>query len=137
MPRVPLTLGIALLLAASSRAADPPAAPQSGLDYTAPAAPAPPDPAGLVVRLVGLTAALLVVCGVVVWLSKRANRAPAAQGDPTRLTHEGTLALGRRAAIHLLRADGQTVVVTTDATGIGSIVVLSEPFEEVLSDAGK
>jgi hypothetical protein len=133
MIRALFALGITLLLAAPAPAADPPSPPQTGLDYTTPAPPAPPDPAGLVMRLVGLTAGLIAACGVVVWLAKRSNRPAPATGDPTRLTHEGTLALGRRAAIHLLRADGQQVVVTTDATGIGSIVVLSEPFEDALS----
>jgi hypothetical protein len=124
----------ALLTAPPLPAADPPA---TGLDYTAPAPPAPPDPVSLVLRLFAVTAALVTMCGTVVWLARRANRPPGAKGDGGgRLKHEGTLSLGRRCAVHLIRADGQTVAVTTDATGVRSIVILSEPFEDALAAAG-
>jgi hypothetical protein len=109
----------------------------AGLDYTPPAAPAPPDAAGLVLRLVGLTAALLVLCGAVLWIAKRATKPPALKGDGGgRLRHEGSLPLDRRCAVHIVRVDGQTVAVTTDATGLRSIVLLSEPFEAALEAAG-
>jgi hypothetical protein len=105
------------------------------LDYTPPAAPAPPDAAGLVFRLVGLTAALLVLCGGVLWFARRAHRPADLKGDGGRLRHEGSLVLDRRCAVHLVRVDGQTVAVTTDATGLRSIVLLSEPFEAALEAA--
>ena len=107
-----------------------------GLDYTPPAAPAPPDAAALVLRLAALTAGLLAVCGGVVWFARRATRPTNLKGDGGgRLRHEASLALDRRSAVHLVSVDGQTVAVTTDATGLRSVVLLSEPFETELGTA--
>ena len=105
------------------------------LKYTPPDAPVAPDPAGLLFRLIGLTAALLLFCGVILWLAKRGNRLTGTKGEGGgRIRHEGTLNLDRRSAVHIITVDGQTVAVTTDASGLRSIVVLSEPFEKVLDE---
>jgi flagellar biogenesis protein FliO len=109
-------------------------APPADLAYAPPPAPPPPDPAGLVTRLVGVTAASLALCGGVLWLAKRA-RGGAAPADPGGLLrHAGRLALGPRTAVHLVEADGHTVAVAVDATGVRSITVLSEPFDPVPAD---
>ncbi|MBA4065292.1 MAG: hypothetical protein C0501_16595 [Isosphaera sp.] len=107
-----------------------------GLAYTAPAPPAAPDVTGLVTKLVGLTAGLLTLCGLVAWVARRAGRPAAPTGEAGRLRHEGTLVLDRRCSVHLIRADGHEVAVTTDATGVRAIVVLSEPFDVSLSEPG-
>lgn len=121
-----------LLLAAGPTLAAP-----GDLNYAPPAAPAPPDAAGLVLRLAGLTAGLLVLCVAVIWFARRAVKPPALKGDGGgRLRHESSLPLDRRCAVHIVRVDGQTVAVTTDATGLRSIVLLAEPFETVLEAAG-
>lgn len=126
-----LALALVLLAAAPALAAP------TGLDYTPPAPPTPPDAAGLILRLVGLTLALLVLCGGVLWYARRATRQRAPKGDGGgRLKYDGALPLDRTCTLHLIRADGQTVAVTTDATGLRSIVVLSEPFEAALAAAG-
>lgn len=123
---------LAGVLAASSSALA-----SSGLDYARPAPPDPPDAAGLVLRLAGLTAALLAVCGALVYFARRAARPTNLKGDGGgRLRHEASLPLDRRCAVHLVTADGQTVAVTTDATGLRSLVLLSEPFESALEAAG-
>lgn len=124
-----LLAGIAAFASASQAFA-------AGLDYTPPAAPAPPDMVGLVFRLVGLTLGLLALCGVVLYFARRATRPTGLKGDGGgRLVHEGSLALDRRSSLHIIRVDGQTVAVTTDATGLGSMVLLSEPFEDALEAA--
>jgi hypothetical protein len=69
-----------------------------GLEYTPPTAPAAPDVAGLIFRLFGLTAAMIALCGGVVWLVRRVKQPAAAKGDPARLRHEGSLPLDRRCA---------------------------------------
>jgi hypothetical protein len=131
MTRRLLALLLVLSLAGSARALPP------ELEYAAPVAPAAPDPAGLVLRLVGMTAGLLVLCAGVLWFARRAARPAGLKGDGGgRLRHQGSLALGRHGTLHLLLVDGQTVAVTTDATGLRSLVVLSEPFEEALAAAG-
>jgi flagellar biogenesis protein FliO len=128
-------LVVVLLAAPSGLAADPPAG--GGLAYTPPVPPGPPDVTGLILRLFGLTALMLALCGGVVWLVRRSRQVRVAKtGDAGRLRHEGSLALGHRCAIHLIQADGQAVAVTTDATGLQSLVVLSEPFETALAEAG-
>ncbi len=107
-----------------------------GLDYAPPTAPAPPDIGGLVFRLVLLTAALIGLCVAVLWFARRANRPGGSVGaESGRLKHQGSMALDRACAVHLLIADGQTVAVTTDATGLRSIVVLAEPFDAALAAA--
>ncbi|HEV3437248.1 MAG TPA: flagellar biosynthetic protein FliO [Gemmata sp.] len=134
MSRSLLMLGVFLFAAPCLTAADTPT--DSVLKYTPPTAPVAPNPANLLLRLIGLTAALLVLCGVVIWLAKRGNRLTNTKGNSAgRLRHEGTLALDRRSAVHLIWVDGQTVAVTTDASGLRSIVVLSEPFDKALDEA--
>jgi hypothetical protein len=128
-----LLLALTLVLSAAGPVLGGP----TDLTYTPPAAPAPPDAAGLVFRLIGLTAALLVLCGGVMWFARRAIKPANLKGDGGgRLRHEGSLALDRRSAVHLVSVDGQTVAVTTDATGLRSVVLLSEPFESALAAAG-
>jgi hypothetical protein len=129
-----LALGV-LFLATTSSVAQSPAEAGPGLAYSPPTPPTPPDPLGLVVRLVVMTAGLLALCGGVLYLNRRVHK-PAAATDPTgRIQPEGTLVLDRNCAVHILRVDGQSVAVTTDATGLRSIVLLSEPFETALANA--
>jgi hypothetical protein len=126
--RALLAVGLVCASASSALAAD--------LDYTPPAAPAPPDMVGLVFRLVGLTLGLLALCGVVLYFARRATQPKGLKGDGGgRLVLESSLVLDRRSSLHIIRVDGQTVAVTTDATGLGSMVLLSDPFDAALEDA--
>jgi hypothetical protein len=129
-----------LLLLASAAAcasAAPALAAPAGLDYTPPAAPPAPDVASLLLRLAGLTAALLALCAGVLWYARRSMRPANPKGDGGgRLRHEASLALDRRCCVHIITVDGQTVAVTTDATGLRSMVLLSEPFDAALAEAG-
>lgn len=132
-----LTLTLAVLLFAPGLVRAETAL-DGSFNYTPPAVPAAPDPINLLLRLVGLTAALLVFCIVVFIFAKRTNRiAGVATQTNGRMRHEGTLKLDRRSAVHLVWVEGQTVAVTTDASGVRSIVVLSEPFERALEEAEK
>jgi hypothetical protein len=125
---------LVLSLALSSTA--PVLAAGGGLDYTPPAAPPPPDMAGMILRLGAMTAALVALCGGLLWYARRQTRPAGLKGDGGgRLAHEGSLALDRRCSLHLVRVDGQTVAVTTDANGLQSMVLLSEPFEKELDAA--
>ena len=124
---------VLLVLPALVGADDP-----GGLGYTPPAPPPAPDPAGLVVKLFLLTAGAIGACAGVVWLARRANRPPAVPaGSDGRLVLEGSLPLPRKCSVHLVKADGHTVAVTTDATGLRSMVLLSEPFQSMLDEAGR
>ncbi|HEY1186491.1 MAG TPA: hypothetical protein VGE74_02490 [Gemmata sp.] len=115
-----------------------PALAGNGFDYAPPVAPAPPDLGGLVVRLGLITAALVGLCLTVLWFARRANRPAGGTGigdGDGRLRLEGTLALDRTCGVHLISVDGQTVALTTDGTGLRSLVVLSEPFDTTLAAA--
>lgn len=102
----------------------------AGFDYTPPAAPAPPDVGGLVTRLILITLTMVGLCAGVMWFARRANRPAGGTGDGGgRLKLEGSLPLDRTCAVHLIAVDGQTVALTTDGTGLRSLVVLSEQFE--------
>lgn len=118
---------LCLLLAA-------PAAADSLADgYTPPTAPAAPNPAGLLLRLVLLTAGTLLLCGGILWVARRAAHVRTVNADGGgRMKHLGSLTLDRRSTVHVISVDGQQVSVTVDATGLRSMVVLSEPFRDTL-----
>lgn len=138
LPR-PLFIVIAFLaVVPTAFAADAPAGPSAIPIYTPPPVPGAPDPFNLLLRLLGLTAGLMVLCIVVLLIARRVQRRPGLEKNAAgRLKHEGTLALDRRSAVHLISVDGQSVAVTTDASGLRSIVVLAEPFEQELQEAEK
>ena len=101
--------------------------------YTPPAAPAPLNPSGLLFRLLIVTAVALGICGGVLLLARRAARIRTANADGGgRMKHLGSLTLDRRSTVHIISVDGQQVSVSMDATGLRSMVVLSEPFPESL-----
>jgi len=109
-------------------AADPLAA-----GYAPPTAPPPPNPTGLLLRLLLLTAGTLALCGGILWLARRAARVRTADADGGgRMKHLGSLTLDRRSTVHVISVDGQQVSVTVDATGLRSMVVLSEAFPDAL-----
>jgi len=90
----------------------------------------------VVSRLVGLTVITLLVCGGVIWWARRATRKRMlAANTAGRLVLEGRLPLDARSAIHLIRVDGHPVVVTTDATGLKSIVPVQPTFDAALDAA--
>lgn len=98
--------------------------------YSPPKAPAPPDAMGLLFRLVGLLALTLVICGGILLWARRLNRVAGADATGSaRLRKKSSVALDARCAVHLVEVDGQTVAVTTDATGVRSMALLSEPME--------
>jgi hypothetical protein len=126
MTRAALALVAVLVLPAAALAVPP------GLEYTPPPPPAPPSASGLVFKMVALTALMLSVCGAVLWFARRAGAQPVGPGPAGRMALEGSLALDRRSTLHLVRVDGLMVAVTTDATGLRALVLLSEPFGDML-----
>lgn len=106
--------------------------------YTEPTAPPPPDLFGVLLRLGGLTVLTLVICGGVIWWARRATRKRLlAANTAGRLVLEGSLPLDARNAVHLVRVDGHPVVVTTDATGLKSIVPVQPAFDAALDEANE
>lgn len=115
-----------------------PAVAQSPIQYSPPTAPPPPDLLGVALRLLGLTLLTLVICGGVIWWARRATRKRVlAANTDGRLVLEARLPLDARNALYLLRVDGHPVVVTTDVTGIKSIVPMQPTFDAALDEAAE
>lgn len=103
--------------------------------YTPPTAPPQSDPMYVVLRLIGLTLVTLFVCGVLIWWARRAGTAKMVKANGGgRMVLDGQLALDGKAKVTVIRVDGKPVVVTTDATGLRSIVPLQERFDAVLDE---
>lgn len=125
----------AFALLASLALAVPAFAESDAFPYSPPTAPPAPDLFGVLLRLGGLTALTFAICGGVIWWARRATRKRLlAANTAGRLVLEGSLPLDARNAVHLLRADGHPVVVTTDATGLKSIVPMQPSFDAALED---
>ncbi len=127
-----LRMVVSVLLLLGTAASVAFAGPPAGLEYSPPQAPPPPDGAGLLARLVTITLGLLALCGVVLWCARRVAQPRALKRSP-RLRRTASLPLDRRSSLHLIAADEYTIAVTTDATGLRSMVLLSETFDDVLA----
>lgn len=107
---------------------------ESTLSYT-PDWPEPPDTGAMLMRLLIGTGIVLVLCvGTLVlgkpWLSKfqiKGISNPAFQ-------IEGSVTVGQRAMLHLVRVGGVQLVAGTDAGGLKSLIVLPTPFKDVLDE---
>lgn len=120
---------LALFLSAGVLFAEP------GTAYSPPTAPPPIDPINVLLRLVGLTLLTLVVCGGLIWWVRRAGAGKMAKANGGgRMVLDGQLLLDGKSKVTLIRVDGKPVVVTTDSTGLRSIVPLQERFDTVLDD---
>lgn len=105
------------------------------LHYVPPETPEIPSTRALFLRLGGMTAVVLVLgVGVLVggrhWLR---GVAPArAGGGALRLVE--TLNLGNRCNLHLVQIATRQILVGADATGIKSVVTLTDDFEHYLGE---
>jgi flagellar biogenesis protein FliO len=106
------------------------------LGYSPPAIPAPPDIGGMLIKLAAMTGFVLAICFGIMWYVRKQSRA-IGPNPGNRLFIAGSLTLNRRSVVHLVRVDGHTVAVTTDATGLKSLVLLSEPFDAELDAASR
>jgi flagellar biogenesis protein FliO len=117
--------------------ASPPAEPskKSELAYTPPAWPEAPDPKAMIMRLVLGTAIVLGLCVCTLLLSKRWLRGmPVKSSTAGPLSLVDTLALGNRCQVHLIGVGKRRILIGVDASGLKSVVPLTEPFEETLGD---
>src|SRR5947209_2886826 len=108
------------------------------LHYVPPEMPEVPSTRALFLRLGGMTAGVLVIgVGVLVcgrhWLR---GMAPARSATGTLRLVE-TLHLGNRCNLHLVQIAARQILVGADATGIKSVVTLTDDFENYLGDREK
>lgn len=129
------------------RAADPPVtestatpteataeAQSEGLAYS-PQWPEPPNTGAMLLRLGLGTAFVLVLCVGSLWLGK--PWLMKLQGNiaaNSALQVEGSVALGNRAVLYLVKIGDTQLVAGTDATGLKSLIALPASFREVLDE---
>jgi hypothetical protein len=95
--------------------------------------PEPPNTGALLLRLAIGTVVVLGLCVVTLrfgkpWLQRLQNQVPTG----TAITVEGSVTLGNRAVLYLVRIGDVRVVAGTDFGGLKSVVALSPSFKEVL-----
>ncbi len=122
--------------------AEAPAAPskdeskgKGDLRYTPPTWPEPPSYGAMFLRLGLGTTLVLGLCVATLWGGKRwlAKLAPAPRTTGEMKLVE-SLPLGNRCALHLVQIASKQILVGADASGIRTVVPLSEAFEAVLNE---
>lgn len=104
----------------------------SDLTYT-PQWPEPPNAGAMLLRLAIGTVVVLVLCVGSLWFAKPwlQKMQVGSTGSPL-LQIQGSVALGSRAVLHLIKIGDTQMVAGTDATGLKSLVVVPTSFREVL-----
>lgn len=126
------TLTATLLLLANIAWAQAPKSPtptptiSPDLVYTPPPAPTPPSVTSLLLKLVGMTVFLLLVCAALIIWAKRSQRSGKPGMKDGELTYVATLHLDHKNQIHLLDAEGLPVLIGTDLVGIKAVTPLEE-----------
>jgi flagellar biogenesis protein FliO len=97
--------------------------------------PAPPDTAGMLLRLFGCTVVVLGLCVGSLWfgkpwLMKLQQTAPTGQ----TLHIEGSVNLGNRATLYLVKIGDTQLVAGTDLSGLKSLIALPISFKESLDE---
>lgn len=104
----------------------PSAGPSPDLVYTPPAPPTPFSVTNLLLKLVGMTVFLLLICAALILWAKRSQRTGKPGMKDGQLTYVATLHLDHKNQLHLLDAEGLPILVGTDLVGIKAVTPLSE-----------
>lgn len=122
----------AIQLASLNDSASQPVAPNSELAY-APQWPAPPDTGAMLLRLIIGTAIVLGLCVGSLWLGKPwLMRLQSINTNGQAMLVEGSVSLGNRAVLYLVKVGDTQLIAGTDATGLKSLLALPPSFKEVL-----
>jgi flagellar biogenesis protein FliO len=131
----PLQIPAPLANKAAPEKKQPSAAGADDLAYTPPAWPDAPDARAMLVRLVVGTLLVLGLCVGTLWIGRRwLHGVPAQPGGNTQLRLVERLPLGNRCFLYLLTVQDRQLLVGVDASGMKTLVTLSEPFEAGLND---
>jgi flagellar biogenesis protein FliO len=97
--------------------------------------PEPPNTGAMLLRLCVGTFVVLGLCVGSLWLGKPWLKRLhiAGTGNPSFFV-EGSVAVGNRAMLHLVRVGGTQLVAGTDATGLKSLIALPVSFKDVLDE---
>ena len=95
--------------------------------------PEPPNTGAMLLRLCIGTVVVLGLCVGALWFGKPwLQKLQTAATGNAALHIEGSLAVGNRAMLYLVRAGGTQLIAGTDATGLKSLIALPVSFKEVL-----
>lgn len=97
--------------------------------------PAPPDTGAMLLRLVIGTVVVLALCVGTLWFGKpwlMRLQLTNTTGQPMQI--EGTVALGNRAVLYLVKIGDTQLIAGTDATGLKSLLALPVSFKDVLDE---
>jgi flagellar biogenesis protein FliO len=99
----------------------------------APQWPEPPNTGALLMRLFIGTGMILVLGVGTIWFGKPwLQRLQVAGNGNSNLQIEGSIAIGNRAMLYLVRAGETQLIAGTDASGLKSLVALPATFKDVL-----
>ncbi len=97
--------------------------------------PEPPNTGAMLVRLCVGTFVVLGVCVGTLWFGKPwLQRLKVAGAGSPSLFIEGSVGVGNRAMLYLVRVGSTQLVVGTDSTGLKSMIVIPATFKEVLDE---
>ncbi|MCX7666484.1 MAG: hypothetical protein N2112_13165 [Gemmataceae bacterium] len=96
------------------------------LIYTPPVPPTPFSVTNLLLKLVGMTVFLLLICAALILWAKRSQRTGKPGMKDGQLTYVATLHLDHKNQLHLLDAEGLPILVGTDLVGIKAVTPLNE-----------
>ncbi len=97
--------------------------------------PAPPDTGAMLLRLVIGTVVVLGLCAGSLWFGKPwLMRLQLTNTTGQSMQIEGTVALGNRAVLYLVKIGDTQLVAGTDATGLKSLIALPASFKDVLDE---
>lgn len=141
-----LVLAFLLTGTLESSAADPQTAGQPGvtagekqpadatLSYS-PEWPEPPNTGAMLLRLCLGTVFVLVLCVGTLWLGKPwLQKLQLGKPGSQAMQVEGTVMLGNRAVLYLIKVGETQLVAGTDPTGLKSLIALPASFKEVLDE---
>lgn len=95
--------------------------------------PAPPDTGAMLLRLVIGTVVVLGLCVGSLWFGKPwLMRLQLTNTTGQLMQIEGTVALGNRAVLYLVKIGDTQLVAGTDATGLKSLIALPASFKDTL-----
>ncbi|MBS0205396.1 MAG: flagellar biosynthetic protein FliO [Planctomycetes bacterium] len=111
------------------------ASPGDSLVYS-PNWPEPPNTGAMLLRLVLGTVFVLTLCVVSLWLGKpwllKLQGVTATGGQALQI--EGSVTLGNRAVLYLIKVGDTQLVAGTDPTGLKSLITLPSSFKDVLEE---
>lgn len=131
-----LLTGTDELCAADPQPSDTAAAASAEGEMTySPQWPEPPNTGAMLLRLCLGTVFVLALCVGSLWLGKPwLQKLQAGASGTQALKIEGSVTLGNRAVLYLVKVGDTQLVAGTDATGLKSLLALPASFKEVLDD---